>query len=198
MKLVTGLGNPGEQYSKTRHNAGFVVLERMAQSQPQAHWKVAHNGLLTTLGGGENKLLLLRPMTYMNLSGQAVLAVMRFYNISMSDLLVVVDDIALPCGTLRLRPGGSSGGHNGLASVERSLESVAGSQGKIGRDYARLRIGIDAPGRVPLESYVLGDFSASQRNLMELAFNQAVDAVQYWADFGLVAAMNRFNGASPE
>ena len=196
MKLTAGLGNPGEEYAGTRHNAGFMALERLAGAGSHIHWKAAHGGLLAALGSGDQKLLLLRPMTYMNLSGGAVLAVMRFYGLSLDDLLVVVDDIALPCGVVRLRPGGSSGGHNGLASVERSLGPLAAAAGKTARDYARLRIGIDAPGRVPLEQYVLGKFTAGQWNLFDPALNQAADAVQCWADFGLTTAMNRFNGAA--
>lgn len=196
MKLAAGLGNPGDEYARTRHNAGFMVLERLAAAAGTSHWKAAHGGLVAVLGTGDQRLVLLRPITYMNLSGGAVLAVMRFYGLSMDDLLVVVDDIALPCGTIRLRPGGSSGGHNGLASVERSLGQVAAAAGKTGRDYARLRIGIDGPGRIPLEQYVLGNFTAGQWNLVEPALNQAVEAVQCWADLGLTMAMNRFNSAT--
>ncbi len=198
MRLVAGLGNPGQEYAQTRHNAGFMVLQRLADRHARLHWKMDHNGLLAVLGSGDNRLLLLKPMTFMNLSGTAIQAAMRFYGLSIDELLVVVDDIALPCGTLRLRPGGSSGGHNGLASVERSLASLAAPAGKTGRDYARLRIGIDSPGRIPMDQYVLGRFSADQQNLLEPALNQAADAVQCWADFGLTAAMNRFNGPTAE
>ena len=198
MKLVAGLGNPGDEYAQTRHNAGFMVLHRLADRYGRLHWKADHNSLLATLGTGESRILLLKPMTFMNLSGTAIQAVMRFYGLSIDDLLVVVDDIALPCGTLRLRPAGSSGGHNGLASVERSLASVAAQTGKSGRDYARLRIGIDGPGRIPMDQYVLGRFSADQQSLLEPALNQAADAVQCWADFGLTAAMNRFNGPAAD
>ncbi len=197
MKLVVGLGNPGSQYSDTRHNAGFMLLESRYLSGPlqegQGRWKSAHKGLIRTLTLGGRSVVFLRPMTYMNMSGQAVLAAMRFYHLPLENLLVVVDDAALPCGAVRLRAGGSSGGHNGLGDIERALANLAAREGKTGRDYARLRIGIGAPGATPLETYVLRNFSVAQRRLIESALLRAAEAVECWVSLGITQAMNRYN-----
>jgi|SRR5271170_3771588 len=198
MKLVAGLGNPGEQYRATRHNAGYMVLELLGQRHGTQHWKSAHEALTCQVVFGENKLLLLRPITYMNLSGRSVLTAMKFYGLALEDLLVVVDDVALNCGTIRLRADGSSGGHNGLESIERSLGDFAEEKGKTGQDFSRLRVGVDAPGRMPLEAYVLERFSAAQKQLLEPALSRAANAVECWASHGITAAMNRFNAAADE
>ncbi|HTV49000.1 MAG TPA: aminoacyl-tRNA hydrolase [Phycisphaerae bacterium] len=191
--LIAGLGNPGAEYESTRHNAGFMVLELLARRHGEKHWKSGHEALMCSIVLGENKLLLLRPVTYMNLSGRSVAAAMKFYGLTPEDLLVVVDDTALACGTIRLRAGGSSGGHNGLKSIERSLAELATEAGRTGQDFSRLRVGIDNPGRVAQETYVLERFSPAQKQTIEPALSRAADAVEYWAAFGIVAAMNRFN-----
>jgi peptidyl-tRNA hydrolase, PTH1 family len=193
MKLVAGLGNPGAQYEFTRHNAGYMVLELLAGRHGQQHWKSAFEALTCQIMLGENKLLLLRPLTYMNLSGRAVAAAVKFYGLALEDILVVVDDVALDCGTIRLRASGSSGGHNGLANIELSLSALAAEAGKTSQDFARLRVGIDPPGRVGLETYVLERFSPAQKQAVEPALSRAAEAVEYWAAFGIAAAMNRFN-----
>src|SRR5678815_6195614 len=160
MKLIVGLGNPGKQYVGTRHNIGFEAVDMLARrlgwiSGPGQFEKSARanfDGLAmdgSVLGLGE-KLMLLKPMTYMNLSGKAVQGAMAFYRVAPGDVMIVLDDLALPCGRLRIRPGGSSGGHNGLKDIERAL----------GTDqYPRLRIGIDTPPQfVPGKDYVLQPF----------------------------------------
>src|SRR5688572_15020080 len=154
MKLVVGLGNPGKEYSGTRHNIGFEVVEAFAArngwvSTPAEFGRLAKKnfdaltfaGAMELSGGGTDKILLLEPMTYMNLSGRSVQAALAFYQLTPADLVVVLDDVALPCGKLRLRAGGSSGGHNGLKDIERALGT---------NQYPRLRIGVDPPPpRVP-------------------------------------------------
>ena len=195
MKLLVGLGNPGAAYAATRHNTGFMALERFAAAHDRPRWKSARQALQAVVTLGEQTLVLLKPMTYMNLSGSAVAAALRFYRVALPDLLVVVDDTALECGVIRLRAAGSSGGHNGLRSIEAALGSAA-APGQTGRDYARLRIGIGARGAVPLETYVLSPFSAAQWPRMESALSQAVDAIQCWATRGLTAAMNRGQAAA--
>jgi PTH1 family peptidyl-tRNA hydrolase len=192
MKLVAGLGNPGAEYARTRHNAGFMVLDILAE-QAGLRWKSGFEGLCCQLGSGAEKMLLLKPATFMNRSGQAVSAAMRFHDLGLLDLLVVVDDIHLPCGTVRMRAGGSSGGHNGLADVQRHVAVFAEAASRPATDYARLRVGVDEPGRVPLEAYVLSAFSPGQWAQMQVALNQAAEAVQYWACHGVEKAMNRFN-----
>ena len=186
MKLIVGLGNPGSEYAGTRHNAGFDVIDRLsARFAPGAAPRSRFGGLATDAEVGGEKCLLLKPMTFMNLSGRSVLEAVQFFKLEPSrDLLVIVDDLALPCGSIRLRPDGSSGGHNGLADIGLKLSS---------NYWARLRIGIDPPGRVPQADYVLGKFSPAQRPLAEASMDEAARAAECWAAKGLQEAMNRFN-----
>ncbi len=199
MKLVVGLGNPGSAYVGTRHNVGFEVVDALAErlgwvATPGAFDRLAKakfdalamDGSLSTVTGGDERLLLLKPMTFMNLSGQAVQAAMAFHKVGPADLVVVLDDLALPCGTLRLRAGGSSGGHNGLKDIQRVL----------GTDqYPRLRLGIDpTPPRVAGKDYVLGKFTPEQRDRLAPAVGRAAGAIVTWVDKGIVPAMSQFNG----
>ncbi len=194
MKIVVGLGNPGRQYAATRHNIGYDVIDALSvrlgwTTGPGEFDRLARtkfDGLVmdgTTARG--SKLLLLKPTTFMNLSGRAVRAAMDFYQVAASDVLIVLDDLALPCGRLRLRAGGSSGGHNGLNDIQRVL----------GTDqYPRLRIGIDPPPpNVPGKAYVLGRFSPEQRQLIDPAIARACDAIVTWVEQGIEPAMNQFN-----
>jgi len=188
--VIVGLGNPGVEYTKTRHNAGFMVLDRLAaRHAPRAIARSRFQGLtieaeITTQGQTE-RVLLLKPMTYMNLSGRSVAEAARFYKIDPTqDLLVVVDDVALPCGQIRIRSSGGAGGHNGLADIERSFASDA---------YARCRVGVDAPGQIPQADYVLGRFTDEQWPAVDRAMNNAADAAELWVFQGVDAAMNRFN-----
>lgn len=200
MKLVVGLGNPGRQYVATRHNIGWEVVDALAArlgwvAKPAEFDRVARssfegltmNGTVSLHGGGTEKLLLLKPTTYMNLSGRSVQSAMAFYQLSPPEVMVVVDELALPCGRLRLRSGGSSGGHNGLKDIERALGTG---------EYPRLRVGIDPPpDRVPGRDYVLGRFSDEQRQKIDPAIERATSALVTWMDKGINAAMNQFNVA---
>jgi len=198
MKLVVGLGNPGAQYQNTRHNVGFDLVDRLAsklgwiknpdQFDSQSRMKfdgLALDGSLGLSSGGDEKLLLLKPMTFMNLSGRSVQAAMVFYQLLPTDIVIVLDDLALPCGRIRLRPGGSSGGHNGLKDIERVL----------GTDqYPRLRLGIDpTPPRLAGKDYVLGRFTTEQRSRLDPAIDRACGAIVTWADKGIELAMSQFN-----
>jgi PTH1 family peptidyl-tRNA hydrolase len=192
MKLVVGLGNPERSYVGTRHNVGFEVVDQLAArlgwTKPGDFDRTAKTKFdALALDGvvGSEKLVLLKPLTYMNLSGKAVQAAMAFYQLSPADIMVVLDDLALPVGRLRLRGSGSSGGHNGLRDIERALAT---------HEYPRLRIGIDpAPPRVAGRDYVLGKFTPEQRVLLEPALGRACGAILTWIDNGLNAAMNQFN-----
>lgn len=186
MKLIIGLGNPGSEYERTRHNVGFVAVDAFAQKFGAANYRVAHQGFMADVIISGEKILLLKPQTYMNLSGRAVASAMGFYKLNVADILVVVDDIALACGTIRLRSGGSAGGHNGLRDIEAAVST---------QDYNRLRIGVDAPGRIPQKDYVLGVFTSAQKPLIEDAISRSVDAMQLWAEKGMTTAMNRFNSS---
>jgi PTH1 family peptidyl-tRNA hydrolase len=201
MKLIVGLGNPGSDYAKTRHNVGFDAIDRFAgrtgltTSKPGEFDRVARtkfdglalDGAVGVAGGGSEKVLLLKPTTYMNLSGRSVQAAMAFYQLTPADVMIILDDVALPCGKLRIRAGGSSGGHNGLKDIARALGT---------EQYPRLRIGVDPPPpRVPQRDYVLGRFTEDQRAGIEQALDRASDALLTWIGLGLNAAMNKFNVA---
>ncbi len=193
MKLIVGLGNPGSQYERTRHNAGFMAVDLLAQKYGAANFRVGYESFLADVMLGTEKALLLKPQTYMNLSGRAVASVMSFYKLGLADVLVIVDDIALPVGTIRLRASGSAGGHNGLKDIEVALGNLAATVGKKGQDYHRLRIGIDAPGRVPQKDYVLTAFAPDQKKLLQESLEDAVEAAVVWCREGIAKAMNRFN-----
>jgi PTH1 family peptidyl-tRNA hydrolase len=185
MKVIVGLGNPGSEYERTRHNAGFMVLDRLASRHGLGGAKTKfHAGAIEGIVAGQ-RCVLLQPMTYMNRSGLTVGEAVTFYKLEPSDLLIVVDDVAIPTGKIRLRKEGGAGGHNGLADIARSLGNQA---------YHRLRVGIDSPpGRMPLHDYVLGKFSEPQIDALGPAIDKACDAVECWMNDGIDAAMNRFN-----
>ena len=186
MKLVVGLGNPGPEYDRTRHNVGFDVLDRLARrffasDTPRVRFK----GLLLEGQIGSEPVWLLKPTTFMNRSGEALVEAARFRKIDVrQDLLVVVDDLALPCGSLRFRDFGGTGGHNGLADIVRVLG---------GQQWPRLRIGIDRPGRIPQSNYVLGKFTPEQQTLIDSALDRAAEAVEYWVHEGTEAAAQKYH-----
>lgn len=186
MKLIVGLGNPGAEYDRTRHNVGFEVVDSLARRfAPAAIARAKFHSLLIDADIADEKALLAKPATYMNRSGTAVSEIVRFYKLDpTSDLLVLVDDVALDCGIIRLRGDGSAGGHNGLTDIEQRLGT---------RDYARMRIGVGQPGGIPQKDYVLGRFRPDQRAAVESALDEAVDAAVCWVRDGIEAAMNRFN-----
>ncbi len=189
MKLIVGLGNPGPEYARTRHNAGFMAIDRLATRHGLSGAKSKfHAGVLEGAIAGD-KCVLLQPVTYMNRSGLAVGEAVAFYKLALSDLLIVVDDVALPVGRLRLRAGGSAGGHNGLADIERALGTS---------EYPRLRIGIDPPtsggGRVRQHDYVLGRFSPDQVLKLEPLLDVACHAIESWIADGIAKAMSLYNG----
>ena len=183
MKAIVGLGNPGNEYKRTRHNVGFEVVDELAK-----RWGVElksssrrHARLATVK---EHDVLLAQPHTFMNLSGTAVAGLMAFYKVHPADVLVVVDEVQLPLGKLRLRRSGSAGGHNGLKSI---IEMI-------GSEFPRLRIGV---GRGTedwhLSDHVLGKFDADERPVVERAVKRAADAVEAFVGEGLLEAMNRYN-----
>ncbi len=186
MKLIIGLGNPGKQYEQTRHNIGFMVLNELAQRHQLIGVKAKFSaGMLEGNIAGE-KCVLLQPTTFMNRSGQSVIEAMNFYKLDFSkDLMIVVDEIALDCGQIRMRPGGSTNGHNGLKDIKRVLSSQA---------FPRLRLGVGAPGRVPQADYVLGKFSKQQAQEVEPAIWKACDQLECWIKNDVDTAMNQYNG----
>jgi PTH1 family peptidyl-tRNA hydrolase len=198
MKIIVGLGNPGRQYAGTRHNVGWRLLDALAvrlglAGEPsdfdrlsrQRFQALTLDASVDLPAGGSQKVLLLKPQTYMNLSGQAVAAAANFYQVPPEHLLVVLDDMALPVGRLRLRAGGSHGGHNGLRDIERALGTS---------QYPRLRLGIGAaPPGVAWQDYVLAALTRQQQHELEPAVERGVAAAWTWLQDGIAAAMNRFN-----
>ena len=185
--LIAGLGNPGEEYAKTRHNAGFSLAGKLA-ARWKADWKSERkfNARVARAKRNGIRVLLCQPRTFMNASGEAVKAVMSFYRLPPEHLLVAVDDADLPLGEIRLRAGGSSGGHHGLESVEQHLGT---------RAFARLRLGIGRKdGAREITDYVLDRFDAAEAALMEKVLCRAADQAECWLDDGIEMAMNRFNG----
>jgi PTH1 family peptidyl-tRNA hydrolase len=186
--LVVGLGNPGGEYAHTRHNAGFLLVERLAERWG-ARWtyEKKFNARLARGERDGRRVMLCEPQTFMNSSGEAVAAVTAYYQIAVKDLLVAVDDADLPLGQIRLRPGGSSGGHHGLESIEQHLGT---------REYARLRIGIGRmDGAREITGHVLGRFGSTETALVDKVINVAADQVQTWLAAGIQKAMSQFNGA---
>jgi len=185
--LIVGLGNPGADYARTRHNAGFLVADRLAERW-RASWtyEKKFSARLASVQQNERRTLLCEPQTHMNSSGEAVGAVVAFYRVPLTGLLVVVDDADLPLGQIRLRPGGSSGGHHGLESIEQHLGT---------RDYARLRIGIRRlSGAREITGYVLGRFSSTEAALADRVLTVASDQAETWLEAGIQKAMSQFNG----
>ena len=185
MKLVVGLGNPGSKYQGTRHNVGFELIDRLARGGRNAAFVRKFDGLLAEIEIDFRRVLLLKPETFMNLSGRSVGQAVRFFKVAPTDLLVVCDDLSLPLGRLRLRPGGSDGGQKGL----RDISSHLGTD-----QFPRLRIGIGDREDIDAADYVLSRFRSSERPVIDDALILASQAVAVWVTQGIEAAMNRFNG----
>jgi len=184
VKIVVGLGNPGKQYAATRHNVGWMVLDKLADRAGWTGHAKARDAAATVYGRYRDMdLLLAKPTTYMNLSGVAVRKLLAKHRAPLSDLLVVVDDFALPLGRLRLRGEGSAGGHNGLKSIIAEL----GTQ-----DFARLRVGIGEPSRSAVD-HVLSRFASSEKKTVEEVLTAAADAVEDWAREGVDRSANKWN-----
>lgn len=187
MKVIVGLGNPGLQYERTRHNAGFMAIDRLARSHARGSIAKARfsAACLDAEIAGE-KCLLLKPTTYMNLSGRSIAEAIHFYKlVPATDLLVLVDDVALPVGTIRLRADGSAGGHNGLADIERALGSAV---------YPRCRIGVGAkPAHMVQADWVLSRFAAEEQPDLDRSIERAAEAAVSFVEKGIEVAMNRFN-----
>lgn len=184
-KLVVGLGNPGPKYHGTRHNVGFELVDRLASGGGSGSFSRKFEGQIAEIEIDHRRVLLLKPETYMNLSGRSVGQAVRFHKIELADVLVVCDDLNLPVGKLRIRPGGSDGGQKGLRDITAHL----------GTDqFPRLRVGIGEPPPGQAVDFVLSRFRGAERAQMDDALILASQAVAVWTTQGLHAAMNRFNG----
>ena len=185
--LIVGLGNPGREYEKTRHNAGFRAMDILAQKLGCKPDKLKYQGLYCQVNYRGNKLLLLKPQTFMNLSGRSLAPLASFFKVPAQNIIVLFDDISLPPGRLRIRADGSAGGHNGIKSIIAEL----GSQ-----DFPRVKIGVGAKPHpdFDLADWVLSVFSASEEKALEPALERAADAALAIIDHGVPEAANRFNG----
>ena len=187
LHLIVGLGNPGVEYARTRHNAGFLAVDQVA-ARWGARWNLEKkfNAKLARVQRDAAQALLCEPQTFMNLSGEAVGNVMRFYSVPLTRFLAVTDDADLPLGQIRMRPGGGSGGHHGLESIEQH----AGS-----REYARLRIGIGRQNSVrEITGHVLGRFDSTESALLDKVLGVAADQIECWLEAGIQKAMSLYNG----
>ncbi|MBI3410846.1 MAG: aminoacyl-tRNA hydrolase [Planctomycetes bacterium] len=184
MKVVVGLGNPGKRYDGTRHNVGYAVVDGLAKAPEASAFQERFDSLVAELYENGEKVLLVKPETFMNLSGRAVRQIIDFYQVMPPDLLVVCDDINLPLGKLRFRPRGTHGGHNGLRDIQNHLGTS---------DYPRLRIGVDAPSEDGAIDHVLGKFRPSEKPAIAEGIECAVQGVSQWIREGIEKCMNQYN-----
>jgi peptidyl-tRNA hydrolase, PTH1 family len=184
MKIVVGLGNPGKKYEATRHNVGYEVVDALAAGPGVSSFQSRFESQVADWRAGDEKVLLVKPETFMNLSGLAVRQAVDFYQIAPPDLLIVCDDINLPLGKLRFRARGTHGGHNGLRDIQNHLGTT---------EYSRLRIGVDAPDEDEAVGHVLGRFRASEKPIIKDAIQTAVQGVVLWVREGIDPCMNQYN-----
>ena len=189
MKLIVGLGNPGTEYRDTRHNVGFMVADALVTRwRVSDQWREKFGALLIKTMVGEESVILAKPLTFMNLSGQAVSSLAGFYKIEPPDIFIVTDDVALPLGRLRARREGGAGGHNGLKSIIQSLGMQA---------FPRMRVGVGrGDNRRDLADHVLGRFDADERDTVSAAVLRAADATEMFLSDGIERVMNAFNAAT--
>ncbi len=184
MKAVVGLGNPGKKYDGTRHNVGFAVIDALAAGPDVSSFQARFQAQIAEMFVDGHKVLLIKPETFMNLSGRSVRKTIDFYQLPHEDLLVIADDMNLALGRLRLRAKGTHGGHNGLRDIQSHLGTT---------EYSRLRIGVDSP-RDDAVDHVLGRFRPSERPRIDEALQTAVEAVLVWIRQGIEKSMNEYNG----
>lgn len=184
--LIIGLGNPGREYKDTRHNIGFMLIDHIAVRLNARGMKLQSKAIVISALHEERKIILAKPQTYMNLSGQSVQGLLHFYKIPFENLLVAHDDLDIPLGTIRIRPSGGPGGQRGMASTIEQLGT---------KDFPRLRLGIGRPpGRMDAKDYVLQDFSKDDMKLLPEVLSRGTDAALTFVTHGLNKAMNQFNG----
>ncbi len=187
MKIIVGIGNPGSEYERTRHNVGFDTVDAFARlCRIQPHYRERFSALAATCLAEGEKVLLLKPQTYVNLSGHAVQAALAWHNEEADSLLVICDDMNLPLGRIRIRRGGSGGGHKGLDSIAQALG---------GNNYPRLRIGIGQPEAAPPVDFVLSRFRPDERRVIDDSIERAAQAVRCWMLEGIEPVMNQYNAA---
>lgn len=186
MKLIVGLGNPGKQYEKTRHNAGFMVIDELARSLNIEMNQIKFKGLIGEGRVGTEKVILLKPLTYMNLSGESLIQVLQFYKLEQDEMLIIYDDLDTPVGQIRLRMKGSAGGHNGIKSI---IQHVGSEQ------FFRIRVGISRPPQgKKVVDYVLEPFFKEEEAELVSAINKSEEAARAWLSEPFEQVMNKYNG----
>ncbi len=183
MKIIVGLGNPGHKYKQTRHNLGFMVVEELASRYEIEKEESRYDAIIGHIRIDRHKILLVKPLTYMNLSGRAVRPLVRFYKLNLADLLVIYDDMDLELGKLRVRKSGGTGGHKGITSITDSLSS---------QEFPRIRAGIGRP-EFDTINWVLGKFSPDEKPYIDAMVIKAADAAESWVKHGIERAMNEYN-----
>ena len=187
MKMIIGLGNPGKQYETTRHNVGFKAIDLLAEQLSAPAPQTKFNGLFSTVHVGTEKVMLVKPLTFMNLSGECVRPLMDYYDVSDEDIVVIYDDLDLTPGKLRLRAKGGAGGHNGM----KSLIAHIGTD-----EFNRIRIGVGRPdGRMGVADYVLSSFSKEEQPLIDEAIERSASACKAWLNAPFLEVMNEYNGS---
>ncbi|ANZ95091.1 aminoacyl-tRNA hydrolase [Brochothrix thermosphacta] len=187
MKMIVGLGNPGKKYEDTRHNVGFMVINELNERFNGSFKVTKYNGEVSTIVHKGEKVLLVKPLTYMNESGQCIRQLADYYEIPTDDIVIVYDDLDLPVGQLRLRQKGSAGGHNGIKSTIQHL----GTQ-----DFKRVKVGITRPDDGNIINWVLGRFSKKEQPDVAISIKEAADALEMWLTADFIQAMNRYNQAA--
>ncbi len=186
MKMIIGLGNPGKQYEMTRHNVGFQVIDRLVDHFAAPAMQTKFNGLYTTVHRPEGKVVLVKPLTYMNLSGECIRPLMDYFDVAVEDIVVIYDDLDLVPGKIRLRQKGSAGGHNGMKSLIAHLGTS---------DFNRIRIGIGRPiGQMRVPDFVLSTFSKEEMPVVSESIEKSVQACQSWTERPFLEVMNNYNG----
>ncbi len=184
MKLIVGLGNPGTEYDNTRHNIGFIVIDEIAKELNVSKYTVGFKGLYAKVHYGQETVLLLKPQTFVNLSGESIREIVRYFKIDLADVLVIIDDMDLALGRLKLKYKGSSGGHNGLKSIELHLQT---------QEYKRLKFGIGRNSLIPTKNYVLGKFTAEEMELVKKQAQVAKNACLEFIDQDFTKIMTKYN-----
>ncbi len=184
-RLIAGLGNPGKQYANTRHNVGFQLLDRLAEKHRLRFDKMLNRGIAALGSIADQRVILIKPQTFMNVSGECIAPTAKYYKCELQDVLIVYDELDLPQGRLRMRPSGSAGGHNGIKSIITRMG---------GQDFPRLRVGIGRPpGRMDSAAYVLQPFTSSEKIEMNETYDRAIDGIERWLRDGIEKAMNVVN-----
>lgn len=181
MKLIVGLGNPGKEYDKTRHNIGFMCVDNFVDN---SKWSDKFSGLITEFSYNGEKIIILKPMTYMNESGYAVKKVMDYYDLDVSDILIIFDDMDLEIGKLKIKVNSSSGGHNGIKSIIAHLKTES---------FARVKIGISHNRNIDTKNYVLGKFSNAEMDVLTPIINKTKDIIESFIKYGIEKTMNIYN-----